>query len=1125
MYGFKSFGRETRVEFVPGVTALVGPNGGGKSNVVDALRWALGEGRPKELRAERWEDVLFSGSSTLPPARMAEVSLLLDNGDQAASDWPDTITVTRRYYRHGESEYLINGRVVRLKDVTDLFLDSGLGRFPYAIIGQGRVEGALLAKPKDRLEQLEESAGVSRYKVRRRETADHLREVETKLHRLDDLIAEAVAQAAAVEGRARAEERLVALEVEVEHLGRRIERTRHDLDRSRADAFGTRLAEAVRGEADAGERVAKARERLSAAEAAVKRREAERTAAAEGRRQAERERAEAERQVLRHEALRTGYDRELEETGRRLAAIAELADRPSHADQAKGPHPTEIEAARERAAQMEREMETLRSRREAWEEARESARGALAAATSEIQRLERVAARLEGRAGVLAGSGVAERRAQVSAQIADLTQVVQRLVLRERELGEARGVLKARLAEADREAAQLREAHETAMARRHALREAGDDARIGPPGVRAILEEARRGSWPGVRGTLNTLVTPRAGFEEAIRTALGSAGSEVVVDTEAAARRAVAWLKANRRGRATFLPLDILRPRRPQASDLALATRPGAVGWAVDLVDHPQDVRLAVEQVLARVLIVETLEIATRLGREHGFRYRTVTLDGQVLLAGGAIQGGSPLDDGSRRRDEVRWDAEIARLRAARDEAGRRAEAARAALSAAEEERARVREELLEERVALQRAEEARARLAEAESLATLADDLAAAEAIRDEQAARIAATGQLIAQAAAEEERLREAHREEERALAALVARAEVASALAGRDAAERARLEEERRELEARRGEVDRLLDANRAAAVTLEAALRAKTEALSRFERAERDADDALARMRPAVEDLRREVEAGEKERGRFADEVHRLREQLAAIEARWADVDPARYAGIEALPEEALGTEERRLRRLRAEMATLGPVERGSLVLYRDAIARKEALEAEARDVGGAKDELLATLEEIDQAVLVRVRETADRVETAFRQAAATLYGGGSASFRWVTEGEGGIELWVAPPGKKPATLQLLSGGEKALGGIAWLFALLAVRPAPFVVLDEVEASLDEANAHRFSRYLERVGAGAQYIVITHHKATMEAADALWGVSSDGRGESRVVSVLLEREGGRRAGGEG
>lgn len=1115
VFGFKSFAQDTSIEFEPGITVLVGPNGGGKSNVVDAIRWGLGEQRLRDLRAERWEDLLHHGA---PAARLAEVVLEFDNSDGEMPGWPESLSVARRYYRSGDSEYLINGQSVRLKDVTDLFLDSGLGKFNYAIISQGRVEGALLQKPQERLEQLEEASGVSRYKVRKRETLAHLNDAEDKLVRLRDLSDEVARQMEEVRERAETESRYRTWEVLRRDWQNRLAYTEFRRAMDKRERLSQQLARLQQ------EREELARELGNAVDQAAQQR-----AEAAALSQSLEDEAAILSQLTGEQTRLRLMERELEsqlgsasaEEARLHEALRMVAEQRDPLDKERGPEPScdqdgpdpQLTQQREAVRQRLAELTGRRDRLAAEQRLLQSQVDQL---LKDRRILEQQQARLAGLLRAVGEEDLAGLLRMRQAEALTLEAEVRQAADELSHLTEQRGHVKEFFGKLEQELYGLRHQLAGRQARLRALLQLDAEGAGLQAGVRAVLAGQQSGKLSGVLGTLQSLVHTDPELGLAIDTALGGSFQDLVTQTEAAARAAVSYLKAGGLGRATFLPLDTVRVGQVSRSEREILTREsGVVGWASALVQCEPLVQPAVSHVLGRVLIVKTLEDATRLGPLHNFRYKMVTLDGQVVHAGGAITGGSrtagrqsprnravEVDELTRR---IREDSEVVQ---AKEEL---LQSSRQELDDLERDLDRHREILAEKRhrwqevrQSLQFGDEGISPEAVAERLQHLDRRL---ETLRQDLAARADEMRQLEEEsqtARVEQERLEESLRDYEQ------------TARERQLIRERIRQEIERLDQQAQRhlGRLAALAEQqghwSDALAKTL-AQLQAVDQSLAIKQQERADRVRELAQMRERVVELENRQRVLELEDRRLEQRVNTWTQEEREIAVRFESYQPP--DNLEPLSRTEEENARREVQRITESLQAIGTVVPGSLALFEQLQERHAFLVHESQDVEEARQELLATLKEIDEEMDRRVKATAAQVQDAFQESCRQLYGGGEGGFTWMEGEPPGLELWVRPAGKRPTPLGLLSGGEKALGGIAWLFSLLAVRPSPFVVLDEVEASLDEANAMRFAQFLKTARGTAQYVVVTHQRQTMEAADALWGVAGDGQGRSRLVSVRL------------
>ncbi|PSR34626.1 MAG: chromosome segregation protein SMC, partial [Sulfobacillus benefaciens] len=641
IYGFKSFAKETQIILPPGITALVGPNGGGKSNVVDAIRWALGEQKVRELRAEKWDELLYVGGPGRPSARLAEVSLHFDNADQKMPSWPEELVITRRYYRSGDSEYLINGRVVRLRDVSDMLLDSGLGRFSYAIISQGRVEATLTQKPRERLEQLEEAAGVSRYKVRKRETLLHLQEVNSNVARLSDLQGETGRQMEELSQQAEQERQYLAWQSERQRWQTQIQHTKF---RNAQKALGKLQQQRDSQVAN----LAELAQELSAHEIQVQtvRESAEKVQEAMMRAESQwrhwdKEVTQLEQQEAVMLSKLEGLTGEKERLGTELQEIEgqavrlrhealQLTDRSNH-------HSSEwqgqLVTLEQKIAQLEHEVQEVA-------EELDLRRRTTAQRDIDLGLIKQSLARWQGVLGTDSLDSLAEAMDFKRTQVRQMEREVQQLSQELQQLTEKRQQLERFRHHTEQELLPLRHQLAQRQARLRALHQLEAEGEGLPLGVRAILQAQRDQKLEGILGTVGSLLTSDPDVALAIQIALGNASHDVIVEHESQARRAVRFLQAQALGRATFLPLDTIRPGLVPDGERSLNRLQGVVGWALDVVHFERSLRPAISHLLGRVLVLKTLDTAMTVGAHHRFRYKMVTLDGQLVHAGGAITGG-----------------------------------------------------------------------------------------------------------------------------------------------------------------------------------------------------------------------------------------------------------------------------------------------------------------------------------------------------------------------------------------------------------------------------------------------------------------------------------------------------
>ena len=1176
LIGFKSFADRTELEFGRGITAVVGPNGCGKSNISDGIRWVLGEQSAKTLRGGKMEDVIFAGSDTRKPVGYGEVSLTLDNSDGTLPLEYTEVTVTRRLSRSGESEYYINRQPCRLKDITELFMDTGVGKEAYSIIGQGQVEQVLSTRAEDRRGIFEEASGIVKYKTRKKEAQKKLEDTEQNLIRIGDLIGELESRLEPLAEQAKRAETYKSLAEELKKL--------------EISLYVHQIEQVHRSWSEANDKLAELKERVAALTAETARRDAaleEKRAAlieleeAIGRLQSElvacveeTEKTEGQLEVLKE---REGHlKRNRESLGESLAAVesrlAEVAAEAEELRRRREQTAAELDKLRALLAEEEARLAAAESGGEAEARLRAElfdAMQAIVQARNEIRYLEQQREQLAARFARLAEERsrrqaeretlegrrreIGERLAAFAAELADLRD-------RQTAEGVRLAELQHRREEALAEARRWEQRRGALVSRRDTIRELQEAYEGFQQGPREVLKMARRGELSGVHGAVAELIRTDARLEIAVETALGGALQHIVTDDEASARAAIGMLKKRQAGRATFLPLDVIRARKLDDGDRRAAqAEEGFVGVAAELVECDARYANIVGSLLGQVIVAERLEQANRIAARLHYRYRVVTLDGDVVHPGGSMTGGSRLKQagnllgrGRQLEELAREIAEAERQRdAARNEAEERAREAGETSRRIEElrelaERVRLDEQrLLAEREQFHQEEK---RLESA--FAALDADAASLEGERNRLDAERRKQEERLAGLTEEERRLQEAVREaEELRLRSQSVREELQAALTGRKVAI-ARLEQETQSLDEQaarlRGELARLNGEKRQLAEALEQnAADAERTAAEWNEQREKlngllvrkgDLSGAIelrrAERAERLQEIEREEEAAKESRQALKQAEDELRETEIRVNRADVELDNLlRKLGEEyemsfewarknyAPPEDVAATRQEAAD-LRRRIAALGEVNLGAIEEYAQVSERYRFLTEQRQDLLDAKEKLHRLIREMDEEMAKRFRTTFEEIRRHFRSVFTRLFGGGQADLILAEPDrplDTGVEIVAQPPGKKLQNLQLLSGGERSLTAIALLFAILQVKPVPFCVLDEVEAALDEANVARYVNYLREFSELTQFIVVTHRKETMEAADVLYGVTMEEGGVSKLVSVRLdERE---------
>ncbi|UCE27160.1 MAG: chromosome segregation protein SMC [Candidatus Coatesbacteria bacterium] len=1168
MFGFKSFPKRTVFEFPEGITAIVGPNGCGKSNVVDAVRWALGEQSTKSLRGRTTGDMIFTGASDMPPMSMAEVSLYFDNVRDVLPVDDAELLVTRRAFRSGENQYLINGRPVRLKDLLDLFSDTGLGKASYTLVEQGLVDRLVNAKPEERRAVFEEAAGVRRYRTKREEAMRKLDDVRSNMERLEDLLDEYRRQARSLKRQANAARRYAGYRDRVKKLDIGLAKLRWDeLDRDRKSLLNT-LEETKAAAKEADHRYKEAAAALSAARADLETAEISRQEIDESKLAAFKELSEAENELglLREKAGTASeevarLERAAEETGRRIelngVELVVARKRAETAGEESGKIESEIESVKDRVNALIKELASAETglaaaREEATDklESLTALRNRLAVAGGRRDSLERELKRLEHERGKTAelfdeiekGRGalaeeterLRHRRAEVSAELKSIDEAI---------IGLTDGVEKA-----EKERREKYKELESTRSRLASLEELIRSFESYDAGAAALM----KGDTPAsVSGVLADIIEVETGYEKAVESALGAAAGALLADGFAGAGECARRLAENDLGRAAFLVPVVEGGRRRELPDDGIF-----IGRVGDFAKASGRHGLVVTGLLNDVGIVKDLrDLVVAAEKYTGLPVVTISgdyWDGRALLTAGSVKevassilgrkaecsrlaeltrkAESELKESEERIAGLRKELDAARARRTKlERAGGEIEASLAAAAenavkdAERAERARAETEVANSEYRRTSAEAE----AEKKTVSEIEEQVAAAQA-------RLDAAREMLAAAETVAEKTRAAVDEAKEQTAAMRERsAEITAEL-------KAAREEEKRlkgQIASDAEEFKKLtdeLEAKKQSRVEIEARVKdAAEETRARRERHEgiegraRDrkliVDEAKAKVRDAeaVEKEATSASAAVRERTseleieltKLAGEMSTVNQSVSAqYELSLENISPEEYE-LDVDPETAV-TERDELER---KLARMGEVNFRAAREYETTTARVELLEEQMEDLTEAEKNLLESIDEIDAKSRKRFVEVFGRVQDSFREIFADVFEGGQADLR--LEGdkdplEAGVLIYAEPPGKRMRLLSLLSGGEKAMTGIALLFALLEARPAPFVILDEADAPLDDANIERYLKLIDRNLERCQFVLMTHVKRTMTAADTIYGVTMERKGVSKVVSLKLD-----------
>ena len=1169
--GFKSFPDKVKITFDAGVTGVVGPNGSGKSNLSDAVRWVLGETSSRQLRAAgKMEDVIFGGTRRRSAMGFASVRLTLDNTGHTLDVDADEVTIGRKSYRSGDSEYTINGQVCRLRDVYELLLDTGIGRDGYSVIGQGRIAEIVAAKSSERREIFEEACGIAKYRYRKTEAERRLAAAGENLERLRDILGELESRVGPLEKESAKAQKFLELSeqrktLEVTLWTDSVHRAR-DTVRQQVRDYETAQADYERfdGEAKAAEQEAEeirmqaqqltiaverlngdirsiteqisgSDSRIAVLENDILRNEESIASLRSEIEAGEQDGAEADAALQRHRAVAAKMEAEGEKLAAEIDALNAELEQLADASNASGARKDTLRA----------EITDLTAKRTEAQVAQAAAEAAEETARQRLPALEQA---------------VQEGTDQWETARQDLTDTIryrEMLTENEKRLANVRSGLelklknrKAALDEADTAEQRLGRELDAARQRLSVLRELEKNMDGYQNSVKAVMRAAGARRLRGIIGPVSAILKVEPGCEVAVETALGAALQNIVVENEAAAKAAIALLRSDNAGRATFLPLDTVQP------GVFRGRLSGTARLASSLVQADARYDNIVSNLLGRIIVVEDINEASRVARDNGFRSRVVTMDGQVINAGGSFTGGSVQRSAGlfTRKQEM----EELRIRAAKlqkdclaaqektDQCKEQVDALQAELTATASEQItaandRVRAEAEQKRLEAAAAQLETARNARRQEIDTLQAALADSRAKAEDAAKLQAELTAKIDRRTAEMSRIAEGDDSfltRQNALAQDLSAKRLEQVTRQKDAelaySQIAALEQRARDAAARRTSLEESVAAlaARSDACRAEIADIRQTRADSQTTIAQKEAEireatqKRLARQQAETETLARARTAADG-REEMSREMARLAERKAAAESEYDQTvaklwDEYQLSVSQA---EALCVEFDSLPALRAQVAdlrgkirALGSVNVSAIEEYKEVKARYDALVTQVTDVEESRNELSRMISKLSAQMREIFTDSFRAINENFGRVFAELFGGGEASLMLEDESDvlsSGIGIRVAPPGKVIKNLEALSGGEQALVAISIYFAILAVNPAPFCILDEIEAALDDANVVRFAQYLRRVSDKTQFIVITHRRGTMEAANVLYGVTMQEDGVSKLLKLDLEQ----------
>ena len=1174
IYGFKSFADRTVVVFDQGITGIVGPNGSGKSNLSDAVRWVLGEQSAKALRGGKMEDVIFNGTQKRKRLGYCEVSLVFDNEDHALPVDFAEVMITRRVYRSGEGEYYINKAACRLRDIIELFRDTGVGKEGYSIIGQGRIGEILSQKSEDRRGIFEEAAGIVKYRTRKEESEKRLTNMRDNLSRVEDIIAELESQLEPLAKASETARHYLALRDELRVLECSSFVLRSDRAKERiadAEAMLTGLREAIEQEEKRAGELTAARDAANETSQAL---EEQVSAAHESVLELTREKEarEGELAMLRAEIARMEKDvlnlSQEEDVRRARSEALEGEIRQNEADTL---------STRTQITELQRELHAKEAALEAAQEAAREAEETLEAHKSAIidamNRLSDVRtseARLATMRKELERRGE-EARAQreeleiiagrLDEQLEEAKQELEAFRQAEGELQEAGRKIEQESQEAAQKIARIQQAvsdangqKQAAASRLRVLREMERDYAGYQQAVKQVLLHARGNQ--GVRGIIASLMQVPKELERAVEAVLGGALQNVVTSDEYVARDMIAYLRSNKLGRATFLPMTTITGRTLSSQERQLLSMPGCVGVASELVGFAPEYRGIVENLLGRTVVAENLDAGIEIMRRGKHAFRLVTLEGDVMHSGGSMTGGSSASRMTSllsREREIKEHEELLEkieqqikdyeLRLEKGEAFRQGVKQRRAQAFEDLHQAQIDVSIASERVrTLSAQRESHAQQEQrcdllcaqiAENLSQIDSQLAGArstqageERTSDEMNRRTGELSDILYEKREALDALREEAQHvrvtlaaKERDLTALTADGARMHREQEEIAAQLYQAHERRETLIVEHQNATQQMAADTQLAVACGEKLKDAQQTLSERQAQRGESQERVRALTQEIDALHEQL-AQDQDKGHKAEMIlSRTQAELTQMQQRIWDEYELTYAGAKEYLTEPfdLAASDRRTGDIRREIRAMGPVNVTAVEDYRACRERYEELAGQRDDLLKAEDDLKGIIETLQRQMERQFMENFRLMQQYFAETFAKLFGGGHAELRLLDESDVlgcGIEIVAQPPGKKLQLLSLLSGGERALTAIAILFAMLRLKPTPFCFLDEIEAALDDGNISTFADYLREFSTDTQFVVVTHRKGTMERCDSLYGVAMEEKGVSTMLSVELK-----------
>ncbi len=1172
VHGFKSFANKILFQFHNGITAIVGPNGSGKSNVADAVRWVLGEQSAKQLRGASMQDIIFAGTQTRKPLGYASVSITLDNSDHRLPVSYDEVTVTRRVYRSGESEYLINGTHVRLKDINEMFYDTGIGKEGYSIIGQGQIDKILSGKPEERRELFDEAAGIVKFKRRKAAAQKKLEAERQNLVRVNDILSELSRQLGPLERQAQTAKVYLAKRDELKQYDVNLFLLEAARIRTELEDLEEKQRTAQEQMKDVQDRYEKAKEEYEILETQIEEVESalqeKRDEVAKG----ELRRQQLENQIqLLGEQINTAKTSDEHLKARIEAVSQQIDEHDAQAEEAKTKMDrlrTEMEEAKsqerdadrsageiqEEIARLENEIEgakseiirllnqraTVKARIQRYDTMLEQAQIRKAQLSKEALQLKSESAERES-----LYQEISEEYDKISARIAELTGQSERA-------NERLDTVQQKLQEYNRQIEQEQTEYHRESSRLESLKNIAERYDGYGNSIRRVMEQ--RSSETGILGVVADIIKVEKAYEVAIETALGGSIQNIVTDTEETAKRQIEFLKRNKYGRATFLPLSGITGKGVFQTEQALS-QPGVIGLASTLVSAEAKFGELVQSLLGRTVVVDHIDHAIALARKYKHSLRIVTTDGELLNPGGSMSGGAFKNSSNllgRRREIEELERQVKKRKALLEDLQQNIDKIRTERNNLRAEIVHLKDQMQGEFLAQNTA---KIRLGELDEKngSTMQDyrniqtetgeierqleeikDSRSREEVELEQSQKTEKdTELLIGQKQKELEEKREIRRgrmagtEQIRLQMSVLGQQEdFLKQNLSRILQEKEQLLKEKQQCEADIAGAAESVKEKEAQILKIRESLKQESAAEQKIRgeieslAAQKDEKNAVHKKFFATrEELSEQISLLDRENFRLNAQIEKQSDQKERqINYMWEEY------GLTFTATKELGTEtqmdapslKKKISLLKSEIKGLGNVNVNAIEDYKELSERHTFLSGQQEDLLKAEEALQKIIEELDNGMRIQFKKQFERIRTEFDKAFKELFGGGKGELELVEEEdilEAGIRIIAQPPGKKLQDMMQMSGGEKSLTAIALLFAIQNLKPSPFCLLDEIEAALDESNVDRYARYLHKLTKNTQFIIITHRRGTMAAADRLYGITMQEKGVSALVSVNL------------